>query len=131
VAPPLSVFSSPPQPHRPLTQSQSDVLGAGAQLWQNIWQAATPWLQRDIDAELVMMVCEQTDERAMIREKMLGVGLDWRERTALRHLEKHITSNLSLLGFTPTDRARLGMASQPSDELQAFRDKVLAQRIPR
>jgi hypothetical protein len=34
----------------------------------------------------------------------------WHERSALRELEKSIRSNLSLLGFTPTDRMKLGVA---------------------
>ena len=35
---------------------------------------------------------------------------DWRERRALRELDARIISNLSLLGFTPADRSRLGVA---------------------
>ena len=35
---------------------------------------------------------------------------DWRERKALRDLDSRIISNLSLLGFTPADRSRLGVA---------------------
>jgi hypothetical protein len=33
-----------------------------------------------------------------------------KDRRGLRELEKSIYSNLSLLGFTPTDRSRLGVA---------------------
>lgn len=81
-----------------------------------------------MDVELVMLVCEQTDERTLLRDKMFRIGLDWRERAALRALEKQIASNLAQLGFTPTDRARLGIASTSTDALQTFRDKVSAKR---
>ena len=35
---------------------------------------------------------------------------DPRERRALRDIDRLIISNLSLLGLTPTDRTRLGVA---------------------
>lgn len=117
-----------PEPHRPLMTTASGALGAGAQLWEHIWSSACPWLHRDMDIELVQIVCEQTDERTLLRAKMFRIGLEWRERSALRQLEKHIASNLSQLGFTPTDRARLGIGNQPSDALQEFRDRVTAKR---
>ena len=132
--PPLTVVTmpvvnnSPPEPHRPLMRTQSGALGAGAQLWQLIWCSASYWLRRDMDSELVMLVCEQTDERTMLRDKMFRIGLEWRERSALRQLEKHIANNLAQLGFTPTDRARLGITYQSTDALQDFRDKVTAKR---
>lgn len=75
-----------------------------------------------------MLVCEQTDERTLLRDRMFRIGLDWRERAALRALEKQIATNLAQLGFTPTDRARLGMTQTSSDTLQAFRDQVAARR---
>tara|TARA_B110000503_G_C7151289_1_gene415313 strand:- start:2396 stop:2881 length:486 start_codon:yes stop_codon:yes gene_type:complete len=120
--------NSPPEPHRPLIRSQSGALGSGAHLWEMIWTSASPWLRKDMDIELVMLVCEQTDERTLLRDKMFRIGLEWRERAALRQLEKAIAQNLSQLGFTPTDRARLGMSSQTTDALQEFRDKVSAKR---
>lgn len=122
------VDNTPPVPHRPLLRTTSGALGAGAQLWQLIWTSASPWLRRDMDAELVMLVCEQTDERTMLRDKMFRIGLEWRERSALRQLEKQIANNLAQLGFTPTDRARLGMSNQSTDALQEFRDRVTAKR---
>lgn len=73
------------------------------------------------------MVCEQTDERAMLRMRLLNGG-DWRDRAQLRSLEKLIAQNLGSLGFTPTDRARLGGSSQPISELSAFRDRMQAKR---
>jgi hypothetical protein len=35
---------------------------------------------------------------------------DWRERRGLRDLDARIISNLSLMGFTPADRSKLGVA---------------------
>jgi hypothetical protein len=57
----------------------------------------------------MQIVCEQLDERIALRIHVLRTN-DRDDRKALRDLDKQIVSNLSMLGFTPTDRARLGLA---------------------
>lgn len=111
-----------PEPHRPLIDS-----GPGLQLWTGVWTSGCVWLRRDTDVEMVMMVCEQTDERAVLRTKVFRDG-DWRDRASLRTLEKLISQNLSVLGFSPTDRARLGMNNVSNDAIQDFRDRIAAKR---
>ena len=61
------------------------------------------------DVELLLMTCELIDERWNLRVRVMQNN-DWRERRALRELDSRIISNLSLLGFTPADRSRLGVA---------------------
>jgi len=117
-----------PEPHRPLMGSRSGGLGAGQQLWKMIWESGSPWLRVECDLELVMIVCEQTDERTLLRDKLFRNGIDWRERAGLRMLEKQIANNLSQLGFTPTDRARMGTNTVKVDALQEFRERVAAKR---
>jgi hypothetical protein len=51
-----------------------------------------------------------SDEREMLREYVLTHVDAWHERKALRDLDKAIVTNLSLLGFTPTDRMKLGVS---------------------
>lgn len=125
---PLPARKGIPEPHRPLMSSRNGGLGAGQQLWKMIWESGSPWLREQSDTEIVMLVCEQTDERTLLRDKMFRIGLEWRERAALRMLEKQIAQNLSQLGFTPTDRARLGMSGVKTDALQEFRERVAAKR---
>jgi hypothetical protein len=55
------------------------------------------------------MTCEMIDERWNLRAKVLKDG-NAAESRRLDRLSKMIISNLSLLGFTPTDRTRLGVA---------------------
>jgi hypothetical protein len=133
--PPLSAVTPLPQnvteipePHRPLMNTKSGGAGAGRQLWNMIWQSGSPWIKQETDIELVLLVCEQTDERMLLRDKMFRTGLEWRERAGLRMLEKHIAQNLAQLGFTPTDRARLGVSGIKTDGLQEFRDRIAAKR---
>jgi hypothetical protein len=125
---PLPMHQTMPEPHRPLMGNRNGGLGAGQELWRMIWESASPWLRQETDKELVMLVCEQTDERTLLRDRMFRTGLEWRDRAALRALEKQITQNLAQLGFTPTDRARLGMSGVKTDALQEFRERVAAKR---
>lgn len=98
VAPVVSV----PEPLRRLD-------GAGLDLWARTWSLGESWISQDTDIELLQMTCEMTDERETLREYVLEHIDAWHERRALRDLDKAIVGNLSLLGFTPTDRMKLGV----------------------
>jgi hypothetical protein len=98
----LPAAAGPPEPARPLGQ-------AGRALWNRVWGAGATWLAELVDAEQVLILCEQADERAALRVKVLRDG-EWRERAALRALDAQIMDGLAVLGFNPVDRARLGVA---------------------
>ena len=91
-----------PEPDRPLGTY-------GRQLWDRVWINGINWISPVTDTELLLMTCEMIDERWNLRAKVLkdGTASDARR---LDRLSKMIISNLSLLGFTPTDRTRLGVA---------------------
>lgn len=91
-----------PEPHRPL-------LSAGKQLWERIWGMGSNWLSPDTDVDLLLMTCELLDERWNLRIQVMQNNRP-DERKALRELDRQLVANLSLLGFTPTDRSRLGVA---------------------
>ena len=91
-----------PEPTRPL-------LKYGQELWDRIWGMGATWVSDKTDIELLMMTCEMIDERWNLRVKVMQTD-DPRLRRGLRELDRQIVSNLSLLGFTPSDRARLGVA---------------------
>lgn len=91
-----------PEPHRPL-------LEPGQELWDRVWTMGQTWLSPNTDVELLLMTCELLDERWNLRVRVMR---DQRaeERKQLRELDRQLVANLSLLGFTPTDRSRLGVA---------------------
>ena len=91
-----------PEPTRPL-------LKYGMELWERIWGMGATWISDKTDIELLMMTCEMIDERWNLRIKVMQSD-DAKLRRGLRELDKQIVSSLSLLGFTPADRARLGWA---------------------
>jgi hypothetical protein len=67
------------------------------------------WISPDADAELLLMTCEMVDERWNLRIKAMNTD-DMAMGRRVDRLTSLITQNLSLLGFTPTDRSRLGVA---------------------
>lgn len=91
-----------PEPHRPL-------LKYGQELWDKVWSMGATWISPNTDTELLLMTCEMIDERWNLRVKVMQTD-DARLRRGLRELDRQIVSNLSLLGFSPTDRSRLGVA---------------------
>ena len=116
----IAAVDETPVPHRQL-------FDAGLELWNRTWSMGQLWISPKTDIELLLMTCEMLDERVRLRAYVWNNPEAWRERKALRELEKNITNSLSLLGFTPTDRSRLGVAEVKAksklEELRAKRDQ--------
>jgi hypothetical protein len=110
-----------PEPLRRLDES-------GLMLWDRVWSMGQTWISARTDIELLQMTCEMLDERDDLRTYVFENPDAWHERKALRDLERLVVSNLSLLGFTPTDRSKLGVAEVKKisklDELMAKRDRL-------
>jgi hypothetical protein len=91
------------EPLRPLGE-------AGRQLWDEIYQVGGMWISPRSDTQLLQMVCELLDRREILREEFLADPTERKVNMSLLETEKLIQSSLSLLGFTPSDRSRLGLA---------------------
>jgi hypothetical protein len=91
-----------PEPPRPLMKY-------GREVWDNVWALGVNWISPNTDIELLLMTCEMIDERWNLRVKVMQTD-DAKMRRGLRELDRLIIGNLSLLGFTPADRTRLGWA---------------------
>lgn len=98
----LAMATETPTPQRPL-------LTHGQALWDRVWGMGATWLSVNTDTELLLMTCEMIDERWNLRIKVMQTD-DAKLRRGLRELDRQIVSNLSLLGFSPADRSRLGVA---------------------
>jgi len=98
----LPMAGETPEPHRPL-------LTHGRELWDRVWESGIAWISPDTDVELLLMTCEMVDERWNLRIKVMSSD-NMQMARRLDNLSKLIISNLSLLGFSPSDRARLGVA---------------------
>jgi P27 family predicted phage terminase small subunit len=111
----------------------------GAELWQQVWIAGKSWLSPQSDYQIVVMLCHAHDEAEECR-RLLSIGEVPRFYTLpngsvvthpvvnqLKELRVQITSWLSALGFSPSDRARLGLGevrqADALDELQRRREE--------
>ncbi len=99
---PAERIANIPEPLRRLEES-------GLQFWNNAFKQGSTWL-KETDLELLQVVCEQLDERDILRVFVLENIEAWHERAALRVLERDLSDNLKELGFTPTARQKLGIA---------------------
>lgn len=77
---------------------------------KKFWASAfdAPWVNPKIDYTLILMCAEDMDMRDLICERSKQDMSDFRLQVAARDWTRLVISYLSLLGFTPTDRARLG-----------------------
>mgnify|MGYP000453797046 CR=1 FL=1 len=80
----------------------------GSELWCSVFENGR-WLWKGVDRHLVEHTAELMDERQELRALTDQQPENTRLRAALRQLDKQLVSNLSLLGFTPSDRSRLGL----------------------
>lgn len=99
VLPPADGIPVPPRP----------LLEPGTELWNRTWKSGVSWISPNTDIELLLMTCEMVDERAILRIKVMQSN-NMQMARRLDNLSRLIAANLSMLGFSPSDRARLGLA---------------------
>lgn len=114
------------------------VLGAdGRLLWEQIWTAGKTWLSPAADSYLITMLCQSHDEAEDIRRAIAigevprfyklpnGSYVTHPLVVQLKEIRAQSTSWLAAIGFSPADRARLGLGevrqSDEFDELNARR----------
>ena len=89
------------EPIRPLTFS-------GRQLWDSVFDHGELWVSPTLDVHLLQLTCEQLDRRDALLALWPDSPNDRTLNINLNDLEKAIQINLGKLGFTPSDRSRLG-----------------------
>jgi P27 family predicted phage terminase small subunit len=114
------------------------VLGVdGLRLWSQVWSAGRTWLSAEVDVAVITMLCQAHDEAEDCR-RLLASGEVPRFYTLpngsfvthpvvqqLKDLRVQMTAWLAALGYSPSDRARLGLGevrvSDVLDDLEARR----------
>lgn len=97
-------------------------LGAdGVELWNTLWTAGSRWLSPESDFTMMKMLCNAVDEMEQLRRSILldqyprfyttanGQVVTHPVVKQVQELRMQITTWLSSLGFSPSDRARLGL----------------------
>ena len=97
---------------------------AGKQLWDSVFQHGALWVSQRTDVHLLLITCEQLDRREELRSLLSEDPADKNLLMRTMELERSIASNLGLLGFTPSDRTRLGLAEvKARSKLEELQDK--------
>jgi hypothetical protein len=95
---------------------------SGKQLWDSVFDHGELWVSPTIDVHLLQMTCEQFDRRDALMALVPDNPNDRQLNMNLNELEKSIASNLGRLGFTPSDRSRLGFTlAKTESKLESLR----------
>lgn len=81
----------------------------GADLWRQIWQQGITWISPHSDMAAAVEACQVADDLAVARRRYRATS-DPKDAAALATLGKRFDAALSVLGFNPTARSRLGVA---------------------
>lgn len=88
-----------------------DLRESGRDLWEKIFGGGVMWISILTDTQLVAQVCRQMDRRDELARRFWEEPESRVVNMSLLETEKAVQSGLSLLGFTPADRTRLGLVS--------------------
>lgn len=106
----------------------------GRRWWAALWQGGSRWLDVESDYLLIELICRAQDKLAAIEFVLERDGryYETKQSQKLPHpavadsksVSAQLVGWLSLCGFTPTDRARLGVAVKGVSELEIWRRKA-------
>ena len=99
----ISLFSGRREPLFPLGE-------AGQKLWDSVFNEGELWISPRTDVAWLQVVCELLDRREVLKQEWMADPADRKLNMSLLETEKLLQTGLGLLGFTPTDRSRLGVA---------------------
>jgi hypothetical protein len=99
----ITLFSGKVEPLAPLGE-------AGQKLWDSVFNDGELWISPRTDVAWLQVVCELLDRREVLKQEWMADPADRKLNMSLLETEKLLQSGLGLLGFTPTDRSRLGVA---------------------
>jgi hypothetical protein len=83
---------------------------AGRELWERVFGEGEIWISPRLDVTLLERVCRALDRAVVLEQEFAADPTDRKIVMSINETDKLIYSGLGLLGFTPSDRARLGLA---------------------
>lgn len=96
--------------HAGRVDAPGDLGTAGLRLWERVFGEGEIWISPRLDVDLLERTCRALD-RLVVLDKLFEEDPAERKTVmSINETEKLLASNLGLLGFTPADRARLGLA---------------------
>jgi hypothetical protein len=99
----ITLFAGSREPLAPLGE-------AGQALWDSVFSEGQLWISPRTDVAWLQVVCELLDRREVLKLEWSADPTNRALNMSLLETEKLVQSGLGLLGFTPADRSRLGVA---------------------
>ena len=90
-------------------EAPTDLELEGRELWKQAWSHGLTWISPLSDRQAVEEACRMVDDLAVARRRYRATS-DPTDGRAVVAMSKRLSEALSALGFTPTDRTRLGVA---------------------
>lgn len=128
---------SPDVPEIPET-----LMDPGRELWVQVWTAGRQWLAVEVDRLTISLLCEAFDEYSEMRDLLRsgevpriyttsnGTLVTHPYVSQMKELRAQMTAWMSSLGFSPADRARLGLAEvRVRDELDELQKRRLDRAV--
>lgn len=109
-------------------EAPEDLGVAGSALWSRVFDEGEIWISPRLDVTLLERVCRALDRVVTLERMFESDPSDRKVLMSINETDKLIMSGLGLLGFTPSDRAKLGLAEvkrqSKLDELMARADAL-------
>ena len=96
--------------HQGKVAAPEDLGRAGRELWSRVFDEGEIWISPRLDVTLLERVCRALDRAVVLDELFMADPSDRKVTMSINETDKVIMSGLAVLGFTPADRARLGLA---------------------
>ena len=96
--------------HQDTVDAPEDLGTAGLRLWNRVFGEGEIWVSSRLDVELLERTCRALDRLVVLDRLFEEDPAERKTVMSINETEKLLASNLGLLGFTPADRARLGLA---------------------
>ena len=114
--------------HAGKVEAPEDLGPAGSGLWSRVFDEGEIWISPRLDVTLLERVCRALDRVVTLERMFESDPSDRKVLMSINETDKLIMSGLGLLGFTPSDRAKLGLAEvkrqSKLDELMARADAL-------
>lgn len=96
--------------HAGRVEAPEDLGKAGRALWSRVFDDGEIWVSPRLDVVLLERVCRALDRAVILEGEFMADPTDRKIVMSINETDKIIMSGLGLLGFTPSDRAKLGLA---------------------
>lgn len=87
-----------------------DLGAAGRALWSRVFDEGEIWVSPRLDFTILERTCRALDRAVVLEQEFYADPTDRKIVMSINETDKVIFSGLGLLGFTPSDRAKLGLA---------------------